>query len=485
MSTQSASLSQLNGTSYNTSRLSLPGLTSSNPADSCATLVNTGIASSPGVYWLRTSGVVVEQACVNGISLGGNGSSPITASASCLAFYTWFGASGYAYISPSVTSSTATWQYCDAGTSRGGSGASLAMLSRSCVDAVAFFGAGDMAYVYVDANLDPTSAARVYCLYGQSVGGDGATPNRVAQSCTSAYMYFNVTSRPTYVDASLNASNALRVYCRNGTSYGADGSSVAESARSCDNLFSAWMMPSGLYYVNGVLVYVKLWSLSIYLLGLCCRPCFTRSVTSCQDARTLIPQLPSGVYTITVMNASFSAWCEMQGGSGWTLLMAVDSTLPTFGYLSATWTDTSSINPTTGYLNGVNASLGFSEYKALFYNSLPFSKVRLGLQYSGGPTNWIDFSVPSVTSMSAALQTMNIYTTTSLSQWQSVMPGLYFRPAASSFLCGLGIQANGYNHAQIGCALSTCPCNQQDVGRCLAQFGVGLYNTGCNCMPSS
>ena len=51
------------------------------------------------------------------------------------------------------------------------------------------------------------------CNGSTNLGGDGLTTQKVAFSCASVSTYFNISNTKVYIDANLNSSSAVQVYC--------------------------------------------------------------------------------------------------------------------------------------------------------------------------------------------------------------------------------------------------------------------------------
>jgi len=103
--------------------------------------------------------------------------------------------------------------------------------------------------------------------------------------------------------------------------------------------------------------------------------------TSCKDLLAKRPTAPSGSYTIdpdgSGSNAPFDVYCDMTSdGGGWTLLMKLDGTKPTFGYSAAYWTNTTTLNPTS-------VDMTTTEAKFAAFNLLAGTDLRLGMTDAG------------------------------------------------------------------------------------------------------
>jgi hypothetical protein len=110
----------------------------SNPAASCADVVSSGSYAGPGLYYIAQKGSVdVPPVICNGtVNLGGNGSRAALVSASCAAISTYFGQSnGFFYIDPINSppqQASAVKVYCLNGISLGGDGSTISSSSVSC-----------------------------------------------------------------------------------------------------------------------------------------------------------------------------------------------------------------------------------------------------------------------------------------------------------------------------------------------------------------
>ena len=155
------------------------------------------------------------------------------------------------YVHAALNSTAAMLVQCVDGVNLGGDGSSVVNAASSCQSAHLHFGVNNTR-VYT-GNPQPEL---VYCVNGVSLGGDGASRSNVAASCSSAYNVFAVVSAKIYVHASLDAANDVVVQCVNGTSFGGDGSSISASSVSCTALETYWQIIHETRFVNGVLRFV-------------------------------------------------------------------------------------------------------------------------------------------------------------------------------------------------------------------------------------
>jgi hypothetical protein len=107
-----------------------------------------------------------------------------------------------------------------------------------------------------------------------------------------------------------------------------------------------------------------------------CRP-----FASCAALLAAVPGTPNGAYAIDPDGAGpiapFNAYCEMVAdGGGWTLALKIDGSKKTFVYDAPLWTNKDTFNPTATALDNQEAKLAS-------YTTMPFTKLRVGMQSMG------------------------------------------------------------------------------------------------------
>jgi hypothetical protein len=115
----------------------------------------------------------------------------------------------------------------------------------------------------------------------------------------------------------------------------------------------------------------------------------TCATTDCYTLHVGSPSLGNGVYAVDPDGlggaAPFQAYCDMtSAGGGWTMLMKVDGSLPTFTYQAALWTNTSTYQPDEVAFDVVN------ETKSFGFATMPFNAIRVGLfDLTDGVARWL------------------------------------------------------------------------------------------------
>ncbi len=129
---------------------------------------------------------------------------------------------------------------------------------------------------------------------------------------------------------------------------------------------------------------------------------------------------PSGTYEVrsSALAAPQRVFCEMtQAGGGWTLLLKVEGSTPTFQFDDPLWTNRALLNPQSANLSPVEAKLAP-------YVDLPVDELLLGLEV-GGTVRYLALQVPRaplVTSMAGGF----VSTQAGRNAWAALVPGSVF-----------------------------------------------------------
>jgi hypothetical protein len=110
-----------------------------------------------------------------------------------------------------------------------------------------------------------------------------------------------------------------------------------------------------------------------------------QTFTSCKQLAQQFPAAPSGVYMLDAGTGVFQAYCELSAdGGGWTLAMKVDGRMQTFAYDQPLWTDSSLFGASSANLDGTEAKLET-------FNAIPFTELRIGIEFpiGSGTRNWL------------------------------------------------------------------------------------------------
>ena len=105
---------------------------------------------------------------------------------------------------------------------------------------------------------------------------------------------------------------------------------------------------------------------------------------TCSDLLASYPTAPSGVYRLDAGTGPFRAYCDQTGDAGgWTLALKADGSAQTFSYDAAIWENADLLAPDS-------PDLDHTEAKLETWNAVPFTAVRIGLEYqAGSPPNWL------------------------------------------------------------------------------------------------
>lgn len=144
-----------------------------------------------------------------------------------------------------------------------------------------------------------------------------------------------------------------------------------------------------------------------------CRP-----FASCAALHAALPTIPRGAYQLdpdgTGPLPPFNAYCEMaDDGGGWTLALKLDGGEKTFTYDSPLWTNKETHNATA-------TALDTEEAKLASYYTIPFTKLRLGMQYMG-TRRWISLDVAG-TSLRDVIAGASIKTKAGRAEWRKLLP---------------------------------------------------------------
>jgi len=159
------------------------------------------------------------------------------------------------------------------------------------------------------------------------------------------------------------------------------------------------------------------------------------ALASCLAIRNANPSAPSGTYTIDPdgpggPTAPFAAYCDMaSSGGGWTLILMAPNSGSDFGYDSAAWTNTATVNP-----NVTDPSMNVA-MKSPAFSTLGFTSMRFCLGSLSGCLN------ESVTAGSAR----EVFAGGERAFNRS--PGDF---TAMGYIGGYGCQRNGINVYDVG-----------------------------------
>jgi acetyltransferase-like isoleucine patch superfamily enzyme len=181
--------------------------------------------------------------------------------------------------------------------------------------------------------------------------------------------------------------------------------------------------------------------------------------TNCQTIKTSDPSSADGVYSIDPDGvggaAAFDAYCDMTtDGGGWTLLMKAAGT--TFGYDSAYWTNTATLNPTdldTGHGEVAKfASFNDVSVDELMITAQSGGQTQLGLPSSQTARSLFSGSGQALSVTAGDATPMHLISNTSYTScgapWRvnSTVSGVGVRLGGSFinyWVCGYGADASG------------------------------------------
>jgi hypothetical protein len=195
------------------------------------------------------------------------------------------------------------------------------------------------------------------------------------------------------------------------------------------------------------------------------------AAADCYALHAAYPLLTDGPYALDPDGPGgadpFLAYCDMTlGGGGWTLLMKIDGTQPTFSYASPYWTNGTTYQPTQFAYDTVN------ETKLDGFNSMPLNAMRIGMyDPTDQNTRWLE--IPRVNSSLVELFTSG-YQATSFGRevWEGLLSSPSLQPNCN---------AEGFNvalattNARIGIVSNQeNDCNSPD-----SRIGIGTAGGNC------
>jgi hypothetical protein len=144
------------------------------------------------------------------------------------------------------------------------------------------------------------------------------------------------------------------------------------------------------------------------------------------------------VYTINPGGSGpFNAYCEIiksgADAGGWTLVLKMDGTKPTFAYDAAYWTDSNT--------QGTSADLDQSEAKLKSFFTVPVTSLRVGMYY-GAQYHWLRLdNVGNGTGTFKDLAGSNKTTSAGSAAWKALLSGAQFQAND----CSEGFNLTGYD----------------------------------------
>lgn len=188
---------------------------------------------------------------------------------------------------------------------------------------------------------------------------------------------------------------------------------------------------------------------------------------SCADiySNNANTRMTSGTYYITRSSQTFPVYCDMLiGGGGWTMvaMLASSTTDSTWGYDSAMWTNTATINPTVADITtAVNM-------KNLAFSSLPLSSIRF--VFANGPATSNPGFVVAATgaSASAVFAGGAVSTSFARSDFLSMVNAVYGGPSQTSYASSPNCNTIAVNMANptANCRFGIAMNNEADCNTC-------------------
>lgn len=202
-------------------------------------------------------------------------------------------------------------------------------------------------------------------------------------------------------------------------------------------------------------------------------PACQNPYASCQALRTAHPTAPNGVYTLDAGSGTFLAYCEMTAdGGGWTLAVKADGSKLTFQYDDPIWENTTLYAPDA-------PDFDRNEAKLETWNRVPFTQLRVGLEYpiGSGTLRWI--IVPLSGERLGDLFAPGVQMSTMLGRdtWKTLVGG-------SSLQVNCNLEGTNIFHDYTRVRLGMISNNEVDCSTPDSRLGIGGGGTVCGIVPT-
>ena len=208
---------------------------------------------------------------------------------------------------------------------------------------------------------------------------------------------------------------------------------------------------------------------------------------SCLELKMAQPASASDVYMIDPdqggAEAPFAVYCaQMQDGGGWTMVLKVDGTKPTFVYAAPLWTDANTFN--------VDPALNHTETKLRSFSTVPMTELLIGIEapIAQDPQlklKYVKLAAPAASAQ--ALFTGDKYLASTLGRpaWKAWIPDSSLQQECNREGINVGAPANAQNYARVRIGIIGNENGPNDCNTPNSYTGVGGGGTGDDCLPDA